>query len=293
VTRLSSESRKLREHARDLARQIVAQVGCSVALTGSAARGDAERGSDIDLWLVGRFPDRRDTILDRGRPVTLLRQPLRRALSFRNLCFWEVRDLLVLEDASGAFAKITGRFAELAPRIDAAVLGATFEAAEYELRSARADDVVDRVRHLRGALHRLAAAWVFKQSHQRVPRLRQFKAQLPAAAWSAYRRGAGLKDAEDIVRRALRAKASAQVRADAREKLDAGRAGDALLILRRQFDLEPAKTAYGRLLHGVNARTEPQVVKALLAIRGALSLDDWAPRRTLRLLDELLLTPVR
>src|SRR5687768_2546584 len=94
--KISAQSQTLRTHARDIARRIVSRVPCSVALTGSAARGDAERGSDIDLWVVGP-PQSRETFDDGGQAVTLICQPLRAALTFRNLCYWEVRDLLVLE----------------------------------------------------------------------------------------------------------------------------------------------------------------------------------------------------
>lgn len=228
------------------------------------------------------MPERRATIMDRGVPVTLLCQPLRRALVFTNLCFWEVRDLYVLEDSPGAFEKIRRRFAELAPRIDAAVLKATFEAADYELQAAQTDVELERLRHLRGALHRLAAAWVFRNSKQRVPRLRQFREQLPKDAWAAYQRGMDLRNAERVVRRALRTRASAEVRVDAKEKLDAGRAGDALLILRRHYDLTLADEKYGALVHGEKAPAS--VERAISDLSDSLQLIRWAPAQTVRLL---------
>lgn len=232
----------------------------------------------------------RETFLYGGVSVTLLCQPLRRALTFRNLCFWEVRDLLVLEDPTGAFEKIRRRFSQWAPKIDAAVLGATFEAAEAALRLSETAVGLDRVRFLREALHRLCAAFIYREVKQRVPRVRQLRRLLPRRAWLAYSRGMGLSSADEAVRRALRMSPSAAVREEVSEKLEARRGADALFILRRHFHValaeRPRGEAYRRVLHEGDA---DDVIAAIAVVSSELKLERWAPTSTVRALKRLKL----
>ena len=149
-----------------------------MALTGSAARGDASRGSDLDLWVLGRHSDRRHLVVA-NTPVTLLRQTPRDALRFDSLCLFEVDDLLVLEDPRGHFQRVRRAFSRQRGRIRRAIVKATWDGIDADLALARGASGAQQLHVLRQVAFKAAALWLFLRTGWRVPRDRTLKAHLP------------------------------------------------------------------------------------------------------------------
>lgn len=197
------ESLALRAVAAAFAARLVKQERCAVALTGSAARGNAGPASDVDLWVLGATSGREHLVWS-GTPLTLLRMTPREALRFEALCFYEVDDLLVLEDARGAFAQVQRAFARQRPAIRRAILEATLGDLHRELGRALEGSTWQRVVSARAAGLRLACLWLFLRTGWRVPRLSTLQAQLPRPAVRALRSLLGLP-ARPAVTRAVAA----------------------------------------------------------------------------------------
>lgn len=243
----------------------LARDGAAVALTGSAARGDAGPGSDLDLWVVGARSGRRSLVVD-GVPVTLLQQTPDEALAFDSLCLYETRQLLVLHDAPGHFARV-GRAAHRQRRaVRAAILEATAEdVARLEGLAAGASPL-QRVVLLREVALRLAGLWLFHRTGWRMSRLRQFQAWLPRPALGHLEAVLGLDVPAATVRRVLRRWPDAP--REVHTALHTGQVGDALLRLRRCFvdDLIPEALGAARDLAALRGT---KLHDDLLALHGA------------------------
>ena len=150
-----------------------------MAITGSAARGNARRDSDLDLWILGTRSGRFVRRIE-GVSVTLLCQTSTEAERFDNLCLYEVDDLHVLEDTSGAFARLTGSWRKHRRRIRAEIIRGTQAQIRWELERAEKGSALHQATFLRFACWRLACLRVFIDHGWRVPRLHLLREQLPA-----------------------------------------------------------------------------------------------------------------
>lgn len=157
----------------------VVKPGDAVALTGSVARGNARADSDVDLWILGARSGRFVRRID-GVSVTLLCQTPAEAEAFDNLCLYEVDDLLVLEDGSGAFARLTERWRKQRRRIRAEIIRSTQAQLRWELERAQQGSALHRAAFLRFACWRLMCLRLFIDRGWRVPRLHLLRAELPA-----------------------------------------------------------------------------------------------------------------
>lgn len=157
----------------------IAKPGDAIAITGSVARGNARADSDLDLWILGTRSGRFLRRIN-GVSVTLLCQTPDEAAQFDNLCLYEVDDLLVLEDSSGAFAKLIEVWRKQRRRIRAEIIRSTQAQVRWELERADAGSALHQAVFLRFACWRLVCLRVYIDRGWRVPRLHLLREQLPA-----------------------------------------------------------------------------------------------------------------
>lgn len=149
-----------------------------MAITGSAARGNATADSNLDLWMLGARSGRFVKKLN-GTSVTLLCQTPDEARAFDNLCLFEVDDLLLLDDRTGAFEQVRSVWRKQRRRVRAEVIRSTQRQIQLELtRGANGSDW-HRSTFLRLAAWRLLCLRVYIDHGWRVPRLHALRASLP------------------------------------------------------------------------------------------------------------------
>lgn len=241
---------RLRALAERIAPHLAPSGRATVAITGSAARGDSGAGSDLDLWVLGPHSDRQHLVVART-PVTLLRQRPREALTLDSLCLFEVADILVLSDPRGHFANVQRTARRRAAQVRKEVLAATWDGLRSDL--ALVDDVShwQRVLAWRQFAFRVAATSLYLRFGWRVPRLRTLHAHLPAKERRLFDDILGLPVAPTRVRAALKSLGRAYAAArklsrkvpdvPAREisqRLQAKEWSEALLLARRELRRE-------------------------------------------------------
>lgn len=173
----SVDSLRLRALALELLPSVTRPGDC-VAITGSAARGNATSESNLDLWILGERSGRFERRVH-GQRVTLMCQHPDEAREFDNLCAFEVDDLLLLDDRGGAFEALRTVWKKLRRRARAEVIRAMQKQVQVDLaRGANGSDW-HRASFLRLAAWRLLCLRVFIDHGWRVPRLHALRASLP------------------------------------------------------------------------------------------------------------------
>jgi Nucleotidyltransferase domain len=246
----TADALRLRALAQRLVPHLAPSGRATVAITGSAARGDSGPGSDLDLWVLGPHSDRQHLVIART-PVTLLRQRPREALTLDTLCLYEVADLEVLSDPRGHFARVQRSAKRRALEVRDEVLAATWDGLRADL--ALVDDVShwQQVLAWRQFAFRVAATWLYLRTGWRVPRLRTLHAHLGSKERRLFDAILGLPVAPAQVRAALKSLAPAYTAArklspsvpqvPAREisrRLKAREWAEALLLARRELRRE-------------------------------------------------------
>lgn len=175
---MTKHSERLRAFAASLLPR-VAKPGDAVAITGSVARGNARADADLDLWVLGARSGRFVKRID-GVAVTLLCQTPAEAARFENLCLYEVDDLQVLQDGSGAFAELIETWRKARRRVRAEIIRSTQAQVQWELERAQKGSALHQAVFLRFACWRLLCLRVFIDRGWRVPRLHLLREELPA-----------------------------------------------------------------------------------------------------------------
>lgn len=165
-----------------------------LAITGSVGRGDADDGSDIDVWVLtpgaapplGRFLD--------GVPVTVFREDEALGLSLDHLAALDVEDAWVIEDPEGLFARAKALSREHAQKIRAYNLETSLLVAAKLIAMAERGSPTARAWALRKAAHRLAAALSYARTGRKASKLRHLEETLPPARFAALRRVHGLDE---------------------------------------------------------------------------------------------------
>ena len=264
----------------------------AVAVTGSAARGDASAGSDLDLWCVSprygghvRLHRRAGAI-----PVTLLCDSPRSAGSVRSLARTEVEELVVLRDPGGVFPVLQRAARARRPELWAGICRATSQGLEAELLEGTRGPVWSRVPPLREAALRCAAAWVCERQGWRTPRWRTLRRVLPRDARAELGALLGLPPASEARRsvlqlgRALGTARLGTLPVEVRARLRAGEHHEALLLARRHVEREvlpglqavhPALRRALRRAHGLQAVADGDfrpVARAAVRLRRLVEL---------------------
>lgn len=268
----------------------------AVALTGSLARGDPDRGSDVDLWVIGARDDR-EHFRRRGVPVTLLWQRPHTALSAETRLLYEVADAWVLFDPRGILARVRAeawaRRSQTRRRIRAGTTGFIRLLVREALRVAPTAPGL-AVAHLREAGRRVAALHVYDTRGWRVPKWRHFQRGLPPRALRALAALQALPRGDRALASVLAtlvetwpaAGPSTAARtwpppvphpADFRRMLRVGRTEDALMVLRASLSALPVGAAHvpaWRLWRAAQGFPSPAVAPARVraAARGLLTL---------------------
>jgi predicted nucleotidyltransferase len=160
----------------------ITQAGDCVAVIGSVARGNARADSELDLWIIGKRSGRIVRRID-GVSVTLLCQQPVEARAFENLCYFEVDELVVLEDGAGEFEKVQTLWRKQRRRVKAEIIRATNAQLDFEFSRAEAGSAGHRATFLRLAAWRLMCLRLFIDTGWRVPRLHLLQEELPKALW--------------------------------------------------------------------------------------------------------------
>ncbi|MFT3712121.1 MAG: nucleotidyltransferase domain-containing protein [Archangium sp.] len=173
----SVDSMRLRALALEVLKSVSKKGDC-IAITGSVARGNATRDSELDLWILGSRSGR-FTKNVHGTNVQLLCQRPEEAVAFDNLCLFEVDDLLLLDDRAGAFEALRRVWKKQRRRVRAEVIRGTQKQTELELARGQQGSEWHRATFLRLAAWRLLCLRVFIDHGWRVPRLHALRASLP------------------------------------------------------------------------------------------------------------------
>lgn len=124
-----------------------------VAVSGSLARGDARRGSDVDLWAIGPKSGRVEGSVG-GVPVTVFYSRPEELKSLAWLARWDTEHLVVLHDTRGALKQMLRHAERNAPRIRAWIERQTREALVEAEKTSRDGVGTERV------LAKRAVAWI-------------------------------------------------------------------------------------------------------------------------------------
>lgn len=173
----SVDSLRLRALALELLPEVTKRGDC-VAITGSAARGNATAESNLDLWILGTRSQRLTKKFN-GASVTLHCQTPDEARAFDNLCLFEVDDLLLLDDRAGAFEQLRVVWRKQRRRVRAEVIRSAQKQIQHDLIRGATGSDWHRSTFLRLAAWRLLCLRVYIDHGWRVPRLHALRASLP------------------------------------------------------------------------------------------------------------------
>jgi predicted nucleotidyltransferase len=179
VRPVSDDSARLRAVALSYAQALGADA--SVAVTGSVGRGDAEAGSDLDLWVISDDEGVTHDVFE-GVPISVMRESKARVLDLEHLSGLEVDITHVVHDPAGIFAGVLALYAEHAAAIRAANLAGARERLRALLADSHEGTPQGRLWTLRAAAHLAAALRIYEDTGCMMPKMRHLHAHLPAAA---------------------------------------------------------------------------------------------------------------
>lgn len=263
-----------------------------MAITGSAARGDAVDGSDLDLWCVSpryRGHQRRHGRFDRI-DVTLLCDGPRSSVSAWSLARCEAGGLICLHDPQGLFDRVQERFVKQKARRIELLHRNTSQRILADLDSARKSQ---RLEPLQEVGIQLASAWIYLHHGWHSPHWRTFRAVLPDEAFDALKSilrlptATAAKNALLRVQRALARTRSPVLPRRVRTRMRAGDWSEAVLLARRHLEREVLPVNHWpralecacHALQGSPLASIEEIADRLLALDQALRvLDHFSPK---------------
>lgn len=218
-----------------------------------------------------------------GVSVTLLAQRPTEARALDNLCFYEVEDLIVLQDPRGDFERLVRTWRANRRRLRARIIAATEAQLAWELERSSRGSPLHRAAFLRLSAWRMACLFVFLETGWRVPRLHLLDEVLPVREGRRLRRALALPPAERcrrVVRRvpraireleAMLARDGAPTRLDVPESIAAKASTnprESAFLARRELVLEWLPAVFARYgvtdLKGVELLEHAPTARALL-----------------------------
>jgi|CXWL01.1.fsa_nt_gi hypothetical protein len=174
-----------------------------MAVVGSQARGDADRASDLDLWVIGDVELGSKRFVRRGVRVTLIYTPARSLRSAKLLAQTEVRHAVVLADDAGRFARLRHTYRQRWAQIVRVSRADMLRNCELCMRAFPSGDAAWRLANARLIALHLAGFMVFARSGAVVHRWRSYRRALSSKQSAALAQTMGFPATQRQARQAF------------------------------------------------------------------------------------------
>jgi predicted nucleotidyltransferase len=187
------------------ATRLCAEGALAVAATGSLGRGDAQPGSDIDLWVIAAS-NRREYFERELVPVTIIQETIAHAFSIANLMVVECLDIQILYDPSRIFSRLQTLYRSRQKQIQRAIIEALNAEIDALLAASTQATSIQTLLLLREACSRKVLVLLYAKIGLRTPKWRHLQKHLAAGLLKSHRAVLGLESS--AISKAQRAFAS-------------------------------------------------------------------------------------